>query len=458
MRAPANVGTGTAHAALTFEAWKAGKVIASRETIRVAAPKTALNLEAVSSRLKRELRHPSRDSSVFRIDFSPDGKEVLGADSRSGIVQIWNADSGSQLRSIETGNGNCYVSPDWQKLYACYEDYKTEWLEDKEGKRRRRWSYSGGVRVWDVATGTMLRCYQCQPPHGVRSIAFLPDGNSFLSVDELPGITEIYTKYGATLWDSKTGSYRILAENTTDFGALSLDGRSWLATRNVDHYTRAVRLIDVATGSEKWSHGLAEKDSLLMDLAFSPDGQLAIVGIAVDEQPGQRAWKGRLEFWDAATGKPICSIMPQAKKGVYSRCTFSPDGRTLAVLLDADEEQTLCLIDVADKRQRQAIALGKKDHFANLMKPTYSRDGRWLALMVRSTPRELRGQNMSPLDLPQPRIHLIDVKAGAIRETLVSPQAISIAAAFSPDGKTLATGGHGKVLLWDVADPPIGVK
>jgi len=41
---------------------------------------------------------------------------------------------------------------------------------------------------------------------------------------------------------------------------------------------------------------------------------------------------------------------------------------------------------------------------------------------------------------------------GEIRETLIAPPGFPGSACFSPDGKTLATGGRGKVHLWDVAD------
>jgi WD40 repeat protein len=87
--------------------------------------------------------------------------------------------------------------------------------------------------------------------------------------------------------------------------------------------------------------------------------------------------------------------------------------------------------------------------------PAFSPDGKWLAVITRLIPEN---SSASPglLNLPQARIHLIDVAAGAVRETLVAPPGAPQALCFSPDGRTLATGGHGKVLLWDLTRPPVG--
>ena len=63
-----------------------------------------------------------------------------------------------------------------------------------------------------------------------------------------------------------------------------------------------------------------------------------------------------------------------------------------------------------------------------------------------------RDRQPSAADVAQPRIHLVDVATGEIRETLVAPQGFTASLCFSPDGKTLAAGGYGRVDLWDVAD------
>src|SRR5262249_27585629 len=134
----------------------------------------------------------------------------------------------------------------------------------------------------------------------------------------------------------------------------------------------------------------------------------------------------------------------------FAVLALSSDGRTLAATTRGDQETKLYLFDVPGRKLVKAVPLGGK---VLARQPAFRPDGKYVAVVTQEFPEGLGREPMAE-DLPQPRIHLVDVAAGAVRETLVSPQAITVSSCFSPDGKTLATGGHGKVLLWDVADLP----
>jgi hypothetical protein len=56
----------------------------------------------------------------------------------------------------------------------------------------------------------------------------------------------------------------------------------------------------------------------------------------------------------------------------------------------------------------------------------------------------------SKVVLADARIHLVELATGEVQATLVGPAGYAGGACFSPDGRTLATGGHGTVLLWDL--------
>jgi WD40 repeat protein len=49
---------------------------------------------------------------------------------------------------------------------------------------------------------------------------------------------------------------------------------------------------------------------------------------------------------------------------------------------------------------------------------------------------------------------VVDANSGEIRETIVAPHGIGGSLCFSPDGRLLASAGLGRVLLWDLAQPP----
>src|SRR5262249_43820080 len=126
---------------------------------------------------------------------------------------------------------------------------------------------------------------------------------------------------------------------------------------------------------------------------------------------------------------------------------------TFAVVNWAGETRKLLLFHTSDQQLVRTVSLGKQTQGNRLFAraPAFSPDGRWLAVITQEYPDRRLGLETSALDFAQPRIHLIDVVSGTIREALVAPQGIATEACFSPDGRTLATAGYGRVLLWDLA-------
>jgi WD40 repeat protein len=155
---------------------------------------------------------------------------------------------------------------------------------------------------------------------------------------------------------------------------------------------------------------------------------------------------GVIILWDAATRQPIGQPLTGKKRAVYS-LAFSPDNKILASgsfskLNDrgADTEGELCLWNVAT---HERIGEPLKGHTSLINALAFSPDGKTLA----------SGNGRPIFRGFDPSIILWDV---ATRRPLGSPlkghsDGIS-SLAFSPDGKVLASGSADKtVRLWDVA-------
>lgn len=159
-----------------------------------------------------------------------------------------------------------------------------------------------------------------------------------------------------------------------------------------------------------------------------------------------------MKWWDAATGREMASFEGEKDGGffIHDRC-FSPDGQILAVFdWKGDKKKTILnLYSIAEKRLLRTVVLGEKMEGLECWPSdlTFHPAGRWLAVITRLYPETDLKRDLDPRDLPRPRILLIETAAGEIRETMIAPQAIAYTACFSPDGGTLATGGHGRVLL-----------
>jgi RNA polymerase sigma factor (sigma-70 family) len=166
-------------------------------------------------------------------------------------------------------------------------------------------------------------------------------------------------------------------------------------------------------GTVRFRHG-----GFVNAIAFSPNSQL--LASASNDQT--------VRLWETTTGKEIRRIHCERNGSGYAvaAVAISPDGKTLAWW---GEDKILRLSEVSTGKEiRQFQGRHQEEHIAGLL---FSPDGQ--LLIDAGTP----GVN---------KIRVWDPATGKFVRELAG-----VAAAFSPDGKALATVEHGTIVLWEVA-------
>ncbi|MFO0808244.1 MAG: WD40 repeat domain-containing protein [Gemmataceae bacterium] len=447
---------------LSFDAWADGHVAPAEYELPVVLPNAIIKLEPVSSRLRATLQHPSRRGVLSGVRYSPDGSKLVASSYPEGVVQFWDAVSGRQLGKVETPPGYrgsadyAMLAPDWGTVYATVEGRRLERFE-RDGKPMIRWKMDGFARAWDAATGEVRRTYRAEPPANPLHATLSPNGRWLMTIDELSGEREGGPQRAASLWDVASGQRRSLPETVSPYGVYSADSKSFAASTTAGEFNYAGLAI-VDTGAAKVVREIATGVAFgnADPVAFSPDGRRLIGSLRSFPGKGDySSWQTRLATWDVTTGRELGSF-PSPGPKTWMLVRLSTDGRTVAAILsrppgapDQEEPSKLFLLDGETLALRKAVVLGANFLMSDA---AFRPDGKLVTLLTRPRIADNNRRDPSAEDYPQPKILLIDAATGDLRATLVLPQCFSRALAFSPDGKTLAVGGPGQVLLFDVGD------
>ena len=216
-------------------------------------------------------------------------------------------------------------------------------------------------------------------------------------------------------------------------------------------YDECLQILDYPEGNLKRSIALPKGNVSVYCTSLVQDRFLA-GGLTTYSKPRDfEHFTSELKFWDVATSEEVFTAPAVEPNTLFSKVVLSPDRKCAAAIGFRDRGHGwLYLIDPTAKSVR-TVEMGENDY---LFDPAFHPSGKWLAVPVGPKSVEGTADEPSPLDLPQPRIQIVDVASAKIVETIVSPQAILNSLSFSPDGKLLATSGHGEVLLWGFSVPP----
>jgi WD40 repeat protein len=396
---------------------------------------------------------PLGPSNLPGLVFSRDGRRVAGEGPKPGTVQVWDAGAGKELALLDKHSDGLWAiafSPDGQTLLthtpsglvrlwkaATGEPMGPEMSHPKvstaalspDGKLVLTGGWDNTARLWDVATGRLLG-QPLQHQAWVKRVAFSPGGETALT----------WGDGGIRLWGVRPDGLVELPRGPAagSDAPLSPDGKLVLAVS----YQTGPRLWEVTTG-QPIGHPLLHPHALNIRsgglptarlLSFSPDGKTILMSCR----------DKAVRIWEIASGQGIGS--PLQHQDSVVRVAFSPSGK---LLLTAGGTYPL---------RRWAI-------------PRPAGGG------PTSFPRGGLGEDR-PVgsDAPGPAVRLWETATGRpfgrpfehVDRKMGVSHGIAFAV-FSPDGKTILTGGgraDGKTILrggdttarlWDVATSnPIG--
>lgn len=366
--------------------------------------------------------------------FSPDGK-ILAAAVMDGFVTLrsWPAGKESRRFELKEHADGCVLrfSPDG-KLLACGE--------------------SKAIRLWNAASGELVRCFAAHGIYRTWDLAFSPDGSLLASAgeDSTVAVREVRTgnsprpligvRHWFDLMGLSAGGQAFLTRSAD--GALTewavLDGRRLRTQAGGEdevekvligsqaHRKRALLRQDVNGGRYDPVLG-----GIIGYSCFSPDNTTMAVGNSTDillVRQTATGIEGRL-LVDETYAK-----IPKEGRTYISACalTFSPDSRILASCFS---DYRLILWDAHRGRSRHLLSL--PSHGVSYECLAFSPDGRLLALSDRHA------------------LYLIETASGQRFRAKRSPQGgrwIN-SFAFAPDNRTLALGDAGSdiaIHLWDL--------
>jgi RNA polymerase sigma factor (sigma-70 family) len=350
--------------------------------------------------------------------YSRDGR-LVAAGFNNGIVVIWDAATGEQLREIgdpkldpfglvfSGDGGTLFVFSYREKPIRRYEvatgkhlgalpgNYQTYRLAvSTDGK-----TLAGAIlenkayqiALWDAGTGQRLRAFRA--PGTVEDLAFSADDKylASASTDGTACVYEVATgkrrhqlRYGGKLW-----VYPV---------AFAPDGKT-LASGGTD---RRIRFWDVETGKETGhiDHALTTP----VALAYTPDGKrLASAGGSA------------VHLWDVASGRPV-----HPAQGHQSRLEAVAHSPTAALLASAGDDRVIILWDTTTGKEVRRLT----GHGFNISALAFSPDGKRLA----------SGGNNSDAS-----VRVWDVATGK-QLAHFDGHAYVTHLRFSPDGKRLVSG------------------
>jgi RNA polymerase sigma factor (sigma-70 family) len=302
---------------------------------------------------------------VRSVAYSPDGKE-LASSSYDGAIRFWDPKTGKELRRFPKrldSPGRIAYTAGGKELIVV----EGTWSDSASREQFR------GVRVWDVATGRLIRTLGSDRgnPFDARRMAATPDGSRVAFVHGASVLVFDPTQPNKPTLPNDCVTVEVAGAREVTHVALSADGRRLAVGALLkgegpidrEKQPSFVRVYDLLTGKQTWERkGMTGNASgAFPAAAFSPDGMSLAVSFSHTEQlallnattgevrtrvssktvgfwpfrftaDGARlymsGWGDSNEIWDVKTGMTLAS-WSRGNSTVFE-LALSPDGKTMA--------------------------------------------------------------------------------------------------------------------------------
>jgi len=360
--------------------------------------------DVTSKPTERNLTPTVRDFN--QIKFSRDGR--LLALSEGYTIKLWDLSASRELPSLSVPN---------LEVFAAYGGAFTSFSAD--GKKLATGGFGTPTLLWETETGKQLLPMKGRS-NMAYGVAFSADGTQL-------------SAGGRTRWDLRTGrGLRITpAPSEKLFGIPAPDGKSiaMFAPNN-----NAVTILETTTGRQVQTLTRSATGGGVDRVSFSPDGHL--LAVRYMEDPGAQAKNvvglpsSQVKIWDVISGREVQTLTLATSP---SEVGFTADSRAL---LTVGGQGEVVLWDIASGNRLRNYAPAATATPATT--PGLPPGMRSLP-NIRSLPNMGKGGSMPNMpnmaDMSATITNMMGtMSAGTMGKTVTS-------VAFSPDGRTLATGG-----------------